>query len=270
VKDKPKVFLLIAGLIFINTAGFFLRYFERDTFFILFGFRFHFSIFLFFLLIIKDIDLSSVKEMFIHPSKQKFIPLLIIALIPLLFIPADMYLLQKYKISEQDYFFELGLSSIIDYPVYLVWNAPQLFMFFIFMITISRQPGLVKSSLIIFFLFLFEIFPLDILSESGSLTTINYLTIVEFILIVILAGLLITGIKNIYLFTFILFTFLWGTVLFFGSSSAMPVNILLASQYESWYGLINSGKHFEFSGYLRIAYILILLIASVFVVRQKK
>ena len=268
---RPKLFFLIAGLLFINVAGFFLRYFEFDTYFILFGFRFHFSILISFLFMLNYIDFPAVKEIFVHPPKQKFIPVLLIAFLPLLFIPLDMYVLEKFTISEQDYFFELGLSSIVDYPVYMTWNALQLFMVFIFMNSIikSEKQKFIKAAALTFFLFIYEIVPLEIVS-GFSLEIINYLTIINFVISIMLAGLLISRIKNIYLFTIVIFTILWGTALFFGSSSKMIINIFLASQYESWTGLINLGKKFEYADYLHSAYLLVLFIFSVLILKKNR
>jgi hypothetical protein len=270
VTEKPKLSFLIAGLLFLNTAGFFLRYFEVDTFFILLGFRLHFSIIFFFLLIIKRINFSTVKEMFLHPAKQKYALILVVAFLPLLFVPLDMFLLEEFNFADKDYFFELGLSSIADYPVYLIWNAPQLFLFFVLVNTAigSQKYKFYKASLITFLLFLYEIIPLNIFNGL-SFEEINILAAAEFLLISFLAGFFLSRFNNIYLFTLLLFTLLWGTVLFFGSSSSMVVKIILASQYESWSGLINPGNKFPVTDYLPLFYLFILLIFSSFHLKKR-
>ncbi|HSP87383.1 MAG TPA: hypothetical protein VLN45_04570, partial [Ignavibacteriaceae bacterium] len=125
--------IVIFVILIVNAAGFLLRYFQLDTYFILIGFRFHLSLLIPFLIVLKYVDFTFVKELIIHPSKQRFLFILILSFLPLLFIPVDMFLLKEFKVGEQDYFFELGLSSITDYPIYLLWNTPQLFIFFIFM-----------------------------------------------------------------------------------------------------------------------------------------
>ena len=270
MSNKGTFPFILLVIVTVNVAGFLLRYFQLDTYFILIGFRFHLSILISFLFILNYIDFNSVKEMFIHPSKQRFIFILILSFLPLLFIPLDMFILNQFKVAEQDYFFEFGLSSIVDYPVYLIWNSPQLFMFFIFMNTVLISPKykFVKASLLTLFLFLYEIVPFDgVVINFGA---INYLIIVSYFLTVLLAGLFISRVKNIYLFTVVLFSVLWGLVLSFGSSSETIINILLASQYESWSGFIRPGKKFEFAEYMLPAYLFIILIFSILLLKKNK
>ncbi|MDO8550176.1 MAG: hypothetical protein Q7S39_08520 [Ignavibacteria bacterium] len=269
MSSKPTFLPVLLIILIINAAGFFLRYFGLDTYFILIGFRFHFSLFISFLFILNYIDFNSVKEMFIHPSKQRFVFILLLSFLPLLFIPIDLYILKQFKVAEQDYFFELGISSIVDYPVYLIWNAPQLFMFFIFMNTVLISPKykFIKASLVTLFLFLYEIVPLD---AAINYSKINYFVVASFFFAFLLSGLFISLIKNIYLFAVVLFTVLWVTILAFGSSSETIVNILLASQYESWGGFIKLNKKFEFAQYLQPAYLFLIIIFSILILKKNK
>lgn len=266
---KPGLVFLSAGLLFINAAGFFLRYSELDTYFILIGFRFHFSIVISLLIILNYFDLKSVKARFIHPVKQKFIPVVIAALFPLLFIPLDIFILKEFNTFQKEYFYELGLSSIFDFPIYLIWNIPQLFLFYIFIDTVipSEKYRLIKTSFIILLLFIYELIPLN---GQIDFNQIDYSSISSFFLLVILTGLISTRIKNIYIFSLIIFLILWGTVLSFGSSSETLVNILLASQYESWDGFIRINKKFEFTEYLQPAYLFFLLIFCFFYLKKNK
>ena len=210
----------------------------------------------------------------IHPSKQRFIFILILSFLPLLFIPVDIFLLKEFKVGEQDYFFELGLSSITDYPIYLLWNTPQLFIFFIFMSTVITSPKykFVKAFLVIFFLFLYEIIPIEILIKTSTINfeKINYIPFVSFFFVSLLGGLFISRIKNIYLFTLVLFTVLWGIILSFGSSSETLINMLLASQYEAWTGFITVGRKHEYVMYFQPAYLFIIIIFSFIVLKKTK
>lgn len=264
---KNNLFLLIAGLLIINTAGFFLKYFEYDTFFILLGFRFHFSIVILFLFLLPVISYNSVKKFFTHPVKYRFSLFLFTALLPLLLIPIDYFILDYFKFSDKNYFFELGLSSIIDYPIYLAWNAPQLFMFFI-LLNESVKINFPKAFLITLTLFLFEIIPIEILEGIESVE-INYLMIIEYSLAVLLVSLLVSKIKNIYIFTLLSFTILWAAVLFLGGDS-MAVKILLAGRYETWHGLINPGKLFEYPEYLKPFYLFVMIVLATLFIRKKE
>jgi len=208
--------------------------------------------------------------MFIHPSKQRFVFILLLAFLPLLFIPVDFFILKQFRVAEQDYFFEFGLSSIVDYPIYLIWNAPQLFIFFIFMNTVLISPKykFFKASLLTLFIFLYEIVPFD--GVVINFAVINYFTIASFFFTILLVGLFVSRIKNIYLFAVVSFSVLWGTVLSFGSSSETIVNILLASQYESWAGFIKLSKKFEYAQYLQPAYLFLVIIFSFLMLKKTK
>jgi hypothetical protein len=132
----------------------------------------------------------------------------------------------------------------------------------------SPKNKFIKASLLTLFLFLYEIVPFDgVVINFGA---INYLTIVSYFLTVLLAGLFISRVKNIYLFTVVLFSVLWGLVLSFGSSSETIINILLASQYESWSGFIKLGKKFEFAEYMLPVYLFIILIFSILLLKKNK
>lgn len=208
--------------------------------------------------------------MFVHPLKQRFVLILTLAFLPLLFIPFDFFILKQFNIADQDYFFELGLSSIIDYPVYLLWNAPQLFMFFIFMNTVLKLTKFkfLKASLLTLFLFIYEFIPFE--KTEVNFSSFNYFTIASFFFMAVLSGLFISRVKNIYLFAIILFSVLWGIVISFGSSSETLVNILLASKYESWAGFIKFGKKFEYTEYLQPAYLFLITIFSFIVLKKSK
>jgi len=267
VPKKIKLFQIIAGLLIINFAGFFLRYFELDTYFILLGFRYHFSLLFSILLILSYIDFKSVKEMFFSPLKQKFIGFILFLLFPLLFIPLDIFILNKFDLADQDYFFELVLSSIVDFPVYLVWNTLQFFMLFIFLKTIITLPKyiFIKASLLVILLFFYEIIPLENYFDYSSY---NYRSAIHLVIGGLLAGLFFSGLKNIYLFTLSLFTILWINVLIFGSSTKAVVNILLASQYSSWEGIIKLTK--GLSIFIQPAHLFLVLIISIFLFRKNK
>ncbi len=266
-----KLFYLIAGLLFINAAGFFLRYFDLDTWFIILGFRFHFSILMSFLFTAYFIDHSYVKKIFLNPEKQKFFGLLIFAFLPILFLPLDIFVLKQFNFLDKDYFFELGVSSVFDYPILLIWNAPQIFMFYFLIasIFINKKSNFLKIFLVAFFLFLYEIIPLDFVKEASSYK-INYINIFNNIFTLFLSAFICYKIRNIYVFTIVLFTVLWSAVLFWGSTSGMTVNIFLASQYDSWHGLINPGGKYLISSYLMPAYLIYILVVSIKYLERNK
>jgi len=246
-----KLFQLITGLLITNIAGFFLRFFEFDTYFILIGFRFHISILLSFLFILYKSDVGSIKDFFVDLPYKRYSVIIVIVALPIAAIYLFLLVSGKISIADPDYFYEFGLSSIVDYPIYLIWNLPQLFMFFLFLNIIkSEKHQFIIVTLLSVLLFTFEFVPIH--------EEINYMVIAGMLLSSLIAALLVINFKNIYLFSISIFSILWISILSFGSSSKKLINILFASQYEGWEGFFAVSK--ELSAYIIPAYFGIVLI----------
>ena len=230
---------LLIALVILNAAGVLLRIFNLDTYIILVGFRFHISFVLPLLIIFKKDQLHFIKELYVDPKhKRTALPLLWIIL-PLIIVAGALFLLKKIEIGDPEYFYEFGLSSIVDYPIYLIWNLPQIFCFFIFLAlsaTISSKNILFIFT-ISFLLFAFEFIPLNIKS-------IDYYAIISLVLISLTIGLMIKYFQNIYWFTIVIFSIFWLHFLAFGSSSEEIVHLLFASQYSGWDGFLEVNKSF--------------------------
>ncbi len=253
---KSSSILILFIIILVNALGYFLRYFEYNTYFILLGFRFHIAIFLPLILILRKEQLIIFKRTFLEPRyKGKFLPLLWI-LIPLLIISVSPFLTRIIKEWDPEHFYEFGLSSLFDYPIYLIWNFPQLAFFYLFLVSATsgkKNIFLIMLSLI-FFLFVFEFIPLNFSAEPG----LNYFGLCALFLTGFICAILIKFFENIYWFSISVFTVLWIYFLAFGTKSALIVNILFASRYKSWEGFLISGK--EISPYLLLFYLLLIII----------
>jgi hypothetical protein len=250
VSRDIKFYQLTAGILITNVAGFFLRYYKFDTYFILIGFRFHISLFLPFLLLLYKADLHFIKSFFVSPSYKRYSIIIIIVIIPLLIIYLSLYLSRNLEMGDPDYFYEFGLSSIVDYPVYLVWNLPQLFMLFLFLNSVKEKYQFIKITLLVILLFAFEFVPIN---EKP-----NYLSLAGLLLSSFIIALLVTNFRNIYLFAISVFSIFWFIILSFGNPSKELINILFAARYEAWEGFFEVSK--KFTDYVIPAYLGIVLL----------
>jgi len=240
VRNRNYLFQIILAIVLVNASGLILRYFNLDCYVILIGFRFHLSLVLPFLILLRFINYQELKRVLIHPDyNQTFQPLAWIFL-PFIIVLAALFILKKIEIGDPDYFYEFGLSSIFDYPIYLVWNFPQLFMFSAFIILI--QPSLkfkpLFTALTAILLFAFEFVPI------GN-SKINIVNIISLIFAAVSASLLVKYYQNIYWAAIIVFTIFWANLLAFGSNSQTMIHILFASQYESWDGFFDVAKDYH-------------------------
>jgi hypothetical protein len=260
VESLVKPSRMVISLIILNAAGILLRVFNLDTYFILVGFRFHISFILPFLVIFQKDQLHFIKKLFVDPQHKRTVLPLLWILLPLIIVAGVLFFLKKIEIGDPDYFYEFGLSSIVDYPIYLIWNFPQVFCLFIFLAlsaTISRKNFLLIPA-ISFFLFAFEFIPLNIKS-------IDYYGITSLLLISLTIGLLIKYFQNIYWFTIVVFSIFWLHFLAFGSSSEEIIHLLFASQYSNWDGFLEVKKTFAvfiLPAQLGIMFLIVLISSS--------
>jgi hypothetical protein len=255
--NKPNLLSVVLAIIIVNAAGLSLRYFNIDTYIILVGFRFHLSAVLPLLLILRSRHQALIKECFVKPQCKKVFPYLIWTILPAGALFALLYFTKNVELGDPEYFYEFGISSIIDYPIYLIWNAPQLFMVFLFLV-LSTEGLRFRFITILFlslFLFAFEFIPLE--KES-----INYLSTGNLLIVSLITAIVINYFRNIYLFTCLIFSSLWLSLLAFGSSSEKMVNILFAAQYQSWEGFFEINK--EYIDYLLVAHLTLVLVFVLF------
>jgi hypothetical protein len=252
-------FRLLLSLVLVNGVGFALRYFDYDTFIIIAGFRFHLSFFLPLLILFPSGAAGRAVNLLSHPEyKKKFLPLLWIILAPAI-IMAALYFIDTIELADQDYFYEFGLSSVFDYPVYLVWNFPQFLLLFLFLdfSTQKRKNKFFPAFLLIFFLFIYEIIPVDF--EFGESL---FYTAGDFLITVICAAFLFSCYRNVYWFAISLFSALWFNLLAFGSGTTALINLLFAAQYDQWEGFFAVNKDYRIyllAGQLLVMFILLLV-----------
>ncbi|MBZ0199663.1 MAG: hypothetical protein K8H86_07340, partial [Ignavibacteriaceae bacterium] len=216
----------------VNAAGLLLRYFNLPDYIILIGFRFHLSAAVPFLFIIKSLDEEFLKNIFLHTVFSHKTIFAFLLFIPLVIGAVSGYLFAGVELNDPRYFYEFGLSSIVDLPLYLIWNIPQLILLFLFLSKTGRS--FYSSFFVLFFLFLYLFIPLE-------LKTFNYLNPVAFIIFISALSLVFCKFNNVYFFVVYSFLIPWVIFLSFGSDSERIINILFAAKYISWEGFFTTG-----------------------------
>lgn len=223
---------IAGGLFSINILGYLLKIFELPVFLIFLGFRFHLCSIIFLLLLFhfrKEIEFKK----YLADTNFKNSRRSLSALVPSLILAAAAYFLKLIEFDEPDFFYELGLSSLADFPVYLVWNLPQLLLLFLFFSLASNLFGKKIIFLLSPLLFLFEIAPLP-----GN--ELDWLRAAEIISAAIFVAFLFFKEKNIYVNAIVTFALIWLIVLIYGSDYAALTKIFLASTYDSWDGFFKA------------------------------
>ncbi|MCL5027646.1 MAG: hypothetical protein M1480_01365 [Bacteroidetes bacterium] len=238
IADKKINFSFIAfTIIVVNATGLLLKYFDLDRYLIFVGFRFYLSFTLPLIIVVRYYLFPKLKEILIHPKYNKTFQPLGWIFLPLIIILIVLYFTKKIDIGDPDYFYEFGLSSIFDYPIYVIWNLPQLLFFVGFLILI--QPALKfpfsQTLLIILLLFAYEFIPLNKIK-------VDYFDLISFVFISTSVSLLIKYFQNIYWISLFIFTVLWSALLSFGSNSQTMIHILFAAQYQTWDGFFDVVK----------------------------
>lgn len=239
IKHKIKTWRLIFAILMVYALGLLLKSFNLNPYIILFGFRFHISFVLPFILVYNSYFLSYLKKSFTKPEwKKSSFPLLLI-LLPIIIETVSLYFLQKIDLGDPEYFYEFGISSIADYPIYFIWNFPQMILLFIFLASVAANSkfSFISVAVVFFSLFVFEVMPIN-------KSIIQYNEIWNLFSYSIIFSILINYYRNIYLFGVSLFTLSWIAVLAFGSSSKTIINLLFASRYDNWEGFFEVAKDY--------------------------
>lgn len=248
---KTSLWRIVLAAVVTFAAGLALKYFELSTYIIIIGFRFHIGAVLPFLFIAGLPLLPYIKKEFLNPPFKRTFLFLLIILIPLLAGNGVLYILKLIHLGDPEYFYEFGLSSVFDYPIYLIWNAPQLIMLYFFLLSVFESFRIKFTSvlLITILLFGYEFIPFN-------RAIIGYNNIASFAGIAITTAVIIKYYKNVYWFCITLFTLLWSAVLMAGSISKGLINNLFASQYRNWEGMLEMNNIvglYYIAGYFAIA-----------------
>lgn len=255
---------LIISVIVVNAAGFLLRFYEFDSYLIFLGFRFHISFILPFIFCSFFKINFNFKDIF-SLGRMKDWWIFLFTLIAFNLVLFTGYFIFKLEPGDPEYFYEFGLSSIVDFPVYFLWNFPQMAALFVVVNYFGNEKKVfLKSFLIMVLLFLFEFIPV-------KKEIINPISLVSFLIMVTIASTIISRHKSVYIFALILFSTLWINLLAIGSTSEILVNHLFARQYSYWEGFFVLDK--KISDYVLAAQLfftfVLLLLHAIFRARPK-
>ena len=231
MENRVRITTIFLIILITNAAGLLLKYYELDSYLIFAGFRFYLSLILPFLILYRNSRLSNIKEVLRHPAYNKTFQPLGWIFLPLIILLISLYLFKQIEIGDPDYFYEFGLSSIFDFPLYIIWNLPHLLMFALFLILI--QPS-IKSNYFFAFLIAISCF-IFVFVPFGKIKP-DYFDIFSLVSILASAVLVIKYFQNVYWFSIIFFTILWSNILAFGSNSQTLIHLFFASRYNSWDG----------------------------------
>lgn len=232
--STARIFLAV---FLVEAVGFALKYFELNTHVILLGFRFHVAAIIPFLTLIKKNHFNLFKESFIKPQFVRIVRIILTFIFTNILFISILLLFKKIEIGDPEYFYEFGLSSIVDYPIYLVWNSIQLMLLYFFFLIIQKsfKHSFIIILLVSILLFVYEFIPI-------KKFILDYLTIGSFLFMALIIAVMLKYFDNIYLFIIIVFSTIWVSALAFGTSSSTLVNIFFAANYDVWDGFLTVDK----------------------------
>jgi len=178
----------------------------------------------------------------------------LIILLSALIIGGILLLMKEIRISKPDNFYELGISSLIDYPIYLIWNFPNIaaVIAVILFSAFNKRKKIILSATWFFLIYLSEFIPIEF-------EKFDYFPLISFVLFSLSIGILMNRFQNFYFLSSLIFTTIWSWILGFGFDNKLFVNLFLAAQYESWDGFFLAGE--TVSEFLTIGAILTFLFA---------
>ena len=254
----PIYLLLLFILLGLNVA---LRFFNLPNYFFLIGFRFYGIILLSGIFLYFYIGKEIWKLSLLSFSFKKFYNFILFVFIPPLIIIGSLFMLNKIELGDPDYFYELGLSSLVDFPIYFFWNLPQFFILFTLMQTVESSFRL--KILPNFILLIFFLSP-ELLTFPKI--TFNVFTTLSFVLLLVSFSLFSYKKKNPLTFSFYLFTTVWMALLLFGTTSGPLLQTFLAKTYTTWDGFFEINK--KFAPYILPSYFLLSLIPVLFLKKE--
>lgn len=232
ISKKEVLTRAILALIITNALGYLLKFFALDDYVILLGFRVKLNLMLPCLFFLNYNLLSELKETAVSAVKNKIPLQLFIFLLPFAVFLGGFYIAGKADLGDPEYFYEFGLSSIFDFPIYVIWNLPQLICFIILAKYIAEKLNSKTTALI--FIVLFSAYHL--IPVKGDV--FDPVSFAGFIIGAVAAGLIILNFKNPFSAAISLFFLLWSYFLFWGTGSKEAIHLLLAKRYDAWEGLL--------------------------------
>jgi len=225
---------LFFSVLLINVIGLFLKYNGFNDYIIILGFRFQLSLTLPVVFFLRDDFLSEFKDIVLTSVKEHYSARAFVMTVPILLLGAALYYIGKIDLGDPEYFYEFGVSSIFDAPVYLLWNLPQILFFALIMKLASRyythSTFVIPFVTVFFFMYRFE--PIN----KGEV--FNYVYLAGYLFFAVSAGTMIVKFGNLFLSVFFIYFVPWLFFLCIGSGTKEVINLLFAARYNSWEGML--------------------------------
>lgn len=150
-----------------------------------------------------------------------------------------VFLITETSINEPEYMYEFGATSIIDFPIYFVWNAPNIFCVYIMGRTFKHKECSILITVLFFlFHFFYKLYPFNFEMTNG-----HEYAFFLFILLTLIVFAYRLG--NVFEYGALIFTTMWLFIYLFGSDSKTLINLLFAKNYDSWEGFIKFNENEE-------------------------
>lgn len=238
--SSRNIFLLVVFFISTNLVLLFYKFFEIIPQVYFLGFRLNPFLLIFLLLMYLEkrpwtelIEPFKTFGKFKHWFIGLFIPVLaggIILLTGLLF--------GKFRTTHPEYFYEFGISSILDFPTYLVWTLPILLgLIYIWMILFRSETA--TRVLIHSLTFALGFIGIFIINFNPKLL-LNYVGVLLLIFSVMCWTYGFYGYtKSLWVSSFTFFVQIYVIVLLFGSTDSFLIKTFFARNYEKWDGFFS-------------------------------
>ena len=206
-----------------------------------------------------------MKDSLLHPPFNHFGRVILTFLFTNALFLSVLFLTNKFEIGDPEYFYEFGLSSIADYPIYLVWNSIQSIFLYFFFLLINKS---FKNSFFIILVSAILIFAYEFIPLKKMI--FNYESIAAFVLLCLILAVTIKFLNNVYIFVLLLFSIIWFSLLAFGTSSSTLVKLFFAANYNSWEGFLAVDKIVsDFIIPINFFLILVILLILSFLTKKK-
>lgn len=257
---KPSLFFVFTVILATNIIGAVLSLFSFPQTLYIAGFRFHIFTIVLFASVAIFKYYPPVKLDFLTFKASLLWQFLVYFL--LLVVPVILLFIFKFvKFTDPDFLYELGASSLIDLPLYLIWLVPLFYSLFTWYSSLLNLPwGRIWIFLLGFIPFLFNVFNFSNFVFNASVLPV----LVIYGIILSISALS----RNFYLFYFWAYIPVWIYVIAFGINNTELLQVLLAKTYDEWEGLFSvKGVMSEFRFFIFSAFCLLLLLIGFFINR---
>lgn len=268
---RNKILILIILLISYNLIFFLQVLLKSELNFYLLGFRL--NLFLLVNLIILYFNRDKLPNMIDYFKKiGKFKNWVTVFIIPILLTLITLLVLNfisvPLKYEKPQFLIEFGFSSILDLPIYYLWNLPFLISVLMIWILLYSESKLIRAFGVSLILSLTCIMANNNLI-SGDLDLKNLSFILLIFSMIFFNCSVLKFFQSFWLTVFSILISIYAYVLFFGSSNTFVIKTFFARMYSDWPGIFVIKKNYaEFIDFIFAGFMI--LFAVLFFIFDKK